>query len=476
MDDFIYFLSILGVIIIRYMQNKCQEKRFNEMKHVTDMTQGKPTKLILTFALPLILTNVGQQLYMVVDSSIVGRGVGLKALAAVGSTDWTYWLILWTVQGLTQGFAVFISRYFGKHDYRNVNKTIAMSTILCVIIGVVMTIVGLLATKPLLILLKTPGDIIGNATIYLLTMIAGTLIVTAYNMASAILRAFGDGKSPLIAMLIAACLNVGLDMLFVLLFHWGVFGAAIASVMAQLFSFLFCLVRIRKVEYVQFEKGDWKFNGKMAVEMLSFGLPIALQMIVIAISGMVLQSAINLQESIFIAGYTAMNKMFGLLESSAFSLGAASSTFFAQNYGAGKKERVRSGVRTSAIISVIMAICVTVIMLLIGKYLLQMFIDTTEKGATEALQIGFHYLLIASFSLVILYLIHVYRNAMQALGNSFWSMISGFAECAVRIIMSKGVVLALGTGVLYFVEPTAWLGALLFIIIPFYFYRKKLLS
>lgn len=446
------------------------------MKQVTDMTQGKPSKLILAFALPLILTNVGQQLYMVVDSSIVGHGVGLKALASVGSTDWIYWLILWTIQGLTQGFAVFISRYFGKQDYRNVNKTIVLSTILCTIIGVVMTIIGLLIAKPLLTLLETPNDIIDNATIYLMTMIAGTLIVTAYNMAAAILRAFGDGKSPLIAMLIAACLNIGLDLLFVLVFHFGVFGAAIASVVAQLFSFLFCLIRIRKVEYIQFENNDWKFNSKMTVEMLAFGLPIALQMIVIAISGMALQSAINLQESIFIAGYTAMNKMFGLLESSAFSLGAASSTFFAQNYGAGRKERVRSGVRTSVIISVIMAVCVMVIMLLVGKYLLQMFINTTEEGATEALQIGFRYLIIASISLVILYLIHVYRNAMQALGSSFWSMISGFAECAVRIFMSKGVVLLLGTGVLYFVEPVAWLGALLFIMIPFYFYRKKLLS
>lgn len=446
------------------------------MKQVTDMTQGKPAKLILTFAFSLILTNVGQQLYMIVDSSVVGRGVGLKALAAVGSADWTYWLILWTVQGLTQGFAVFASRYFGKQDYRSMNKTIATSTILSLIIGVLLTVIGLFAAKPLLLLLKTSDDIIDNAIIYLTTMIAGTLIVTAYNMAGAILRAFGDGKSPLIAMVIAALMNVGLDLLFVLVFHWGVFGATISSVTAQLFSFLFCLVRIRKVEYVQFEKGDWKFDGKMAKEMLAFGLPIALQMMVIAISGMVLQSAINLQGSIFVAGYTAMNKMFGLLESSAFSLGSASSTFFAQNYGAGKKDRVRSGVRTSAIISVIMAVCVTAVMLLVGKYLLQMFIDATETGATEALQIGFHYLIIASVSLIILYLIHVYRNAMQALGNSFWSMISGFAECAVRILMAKAVVLVLGTGTLYFVEPAAWIGALIFIMVPYYHYQKKLLS
>ncbi len=212
-----------------------------------------------------------------------------------------------------------------------------MSTILCGIIGAILTVAGLLVAKPILLLLKTPDDIIGDAITYLTTMIAGTLIVTAYNMAASVLRSFGDGKSPLIAMLIAALLNVGLDLLFVLVFHWGVFGAAIASVTAQLVSFLFCMVRIRKIPYVQFEKGDWAFDGKMAREMLVFGLPIALQMIVIAISGMVAQSAINLQGSIFIAGYTAMNKMYGLLESTAISLGMAASTFFAQNYGAGKK-------------------------------------------------------------------------------------------------------------------------------------------
>ncbi|MDE6149304.1 MAG: polysaccharide biosynthesis C-terminal domain-containing protein, partial [Ruminococcus sp.] len=288
-----------------------------------------------------------------------------------------------------------------------------------------------------------------------------------------VLRSFGDGKSPLIAMVIAAVLNVGLDLIFVLIFRWGVFGAAFASVIAQLFSFLFCLVRIRKIEYVRFEKEDWKFNGKMAKKMLMFGLPIALQMIVIAISGMVFQSAINVQGSIFIAGYTAMNKMYGLLESTAISLGMAASTFIAQNYGAGKKDRVREGVKVSAVISVIMALCVMAVMLTTGKYLLQMFIDAEEIGAAESLQIGFRYLIIMSTGLIILYLIHIHRNAVQALGNSFWSMISGFAECGVRILMAKRIVLLFGSGTLYFVEPAAWLGALIFIIVPYYVYQRK---
>ena len=165
-----------------------------------------------------------------------------------------------------------------------------------------------------------------------------------------------------------------------------------------------------------------------------------------------------------------------MIESTAISLGMAAYTFFAQNYGAQKKDRVRAGVRTTAKISVIMSVCVTAIMLSAGKYLLQMFIDVTEVGAAESLQVGFRYLVIASASLVILYLIHVYRNAMQALGNSFWSMISGFAECAFRILMTKGIVLLFGTETLYFVEPVAWIGALIFIMAPFYSYRKKLLS
>lgn len=445
------------------------------MGQVSDMTKGKPVKRILSFMLPLILTNVGQQLYMVVDSSIVGRGVGVKALAAAGATDWSYWLILWTVMGLTQGFATFVSRYFGKQDYPNVNKTIAMSTILCVGIGIVLTIIGIFAAKPLLVMLKTPNDILDGAVTYLITMVAGTLVVIAYNMAASILRAFGDGKSPLIAMVIAAFLNIGLDLLFVLWFQWNVFGAAIASVIAQLFSFLFCLKQIKNIPYIQLQKSDWKLNRKMAGELFLFGLPIALQFIVIAVSGMVFQSALNMQGSIFVAGYTAMNKLYGLLQSSAISIGMAASTFFSQNYGAGNKERIRSGVRTLVMISVLMAICVTVVIFLDGKYLLQMFINVKEDGATEALQVAFHYLMIMSFGLIILYLIHVYRNALQAMGNSFWSMISGFAECGVRILMAKGIVLLLGTKTLYYVEIAAWLGALIFIVIPYYQYHKRLL-
>ena len=446
------------------------------MKRVTNMTEGSPLKLILLFAIPLIFTNLGQQLYMIVDASIVGRGVGVKALAAVGATDWSYWLILWTITGVTQGFGVFVSRYFGEQEYGKMNRSITMSTILCVVIGAVLTLIGVLAAKPLLILLETPADILDGAVTYLTTMVAGTLVVISYNMAAAILRAFGDGRSPLVAMLIAGLLNVGLDLLFVLVFHLGIFGAAIATVTAQLVSFIYCLIKISKIEYVKLIKADWVPDGKLLKELLLFGLPLAMQYIVIAGSGMIMQSTINQHGSLFVAGYTASNKLYGLLESSAISLGFAFSTFFAQNYGAGNKQRVRSGVRTGVMLSVLLALGVTAVMLLVGKYLLQAFIDAGESEGPAALEIAQHYLLVMAAFLTVCYLIHVYRNALQAMGNSIWSMVSGFAECGVRILMAKVVVSLLGSSVLYYIEPFAWVGALLFIMVPYYIYRKKLLT
>lgn len=445
------------------------------MKRVTNMTEGSPLKLILLFAIPLIFTNLGQQLYMIVDASIVGRGVGVKALAAVGATDWSYWLILWTITGVTQGFGVFVSRYFGEREYGKMNRAITMSAILCAIIGAALTFAGVLAAKPLLILLETPADILKGAVTYLTTMAAGTLIVIAYNMAASILRAFGDGRSPLIAMLIAGLLNIGLDLLFVLVFHWGIFGAAIATVTAQLVSFLYCLLKISSIEYVTPTKADWIPDRKLLKKLLFFGLPLALQYILIAGSGMIMQSTINQHGSLFVAGYTASNKLYGLLESSAISLGFAFSTFFAQNYGAGYKQRVKDGVRTGVKLSVLLALGVTAMMRVIGKYLLQAFIDAGEAEGPAALEIARHYLLVMAAFLVVCYLIHVYRNALQAMGSSVWSMVSGFAECGVRIVMAKAVVFLLGSNVLFYIEPFAWLGALLFIMVPYYIYRKKLL-
>lgn len=446
------------------------------MDRTKDMTKGDIWKLLLGFSVPLILTSIGQQLYMIVDAAIVGRGVGVKALAAVGAADWCYWLILWTVTGLTQGFATFVARYFGNKNYHEMNKTISMSVMLCVVIGSVLTVVGMVGTKPILILLDTPADILHDATVYLLTMTAGTAVITAYNMTSAILRAFGDGKSPLIAMIIAAILNVGLDLLFVMVFHWGIFGAAFASVLSQLVSFIYCFLQVKKISCVKIEKTMWKPDFSMIKELLAFAVPLGLQHVVICGGGIVLQSTINLQGSMFVAGFTAVNKLYGLLECTAISFGIAFCTFFAQNYGAKQYDRVRRGVKTGAWLCVLSAVVVMALVFAFGKYMILIFLDVSKEGGAEAFGVAWKYLLYMSCFLVVLYLIHVFRNAFQGIGNSFWSMVSGCAELVVRVGMGKIVYLYTGAEVLYWVEPAAWIGALLFVMIPYYFKQKSLLQ
>jgi len=438
------------------------------------MTVGSPAKLIVKFSIPLIITNLGQQFYMIADAAIVGRGVGVKALASVGAADWIYWLILWGILGLTQGFSVFISRFFGEKKYHEMNKTIAMSAILCVFVSAVLTILGLFAAKPLLILLKTPSDIQKGAVIYLSTMIAGTTAVGAYNMASSVLRAFGDGRSPLVSMVIAAFLNIGLDLIFVINFKWGIFGAAIASVISQLVAFLYCFVQIRKIEIVRLPKAAWAPDFEMMKKMMLFGMPVALQFMVIAVGGIVLQSTINLQGSIFVAGYTALNKLYGLLESTAISLGTAFTTFFAQNFGAGRKDRVRDGMKTGIKLCVISSVAVSVILFFSGKFLLGLFLNVNEKSGAEALMVGWRYLSVMIMFMPVLYLIYVYRNILQAAQISIWSMISGFSECVVRILMGKAIFLWLGVDTLFYIEPAAWIAALLAVMLPYFYYRKRM--
>jgi len=445
------------------------------MKRTVDMTVGSPTKHIIFFALPLILANLGQQFYQIVDAVIVGRGVGVHALAAVGATDWSYWLILWTMSGLTQGFSTFVSQYFGDKNYNDMNKTIAMSVILCAVIGGILTAAGIFLARPLLTVLNTPNDIINDAALYLITMLSGTLIIMAYNLVSAILRAFGDGKTPLVAMIIAASLNIGLDCLFVFVFKWGIFGAALASVLSQLISFIYCLTILIKIDCINLSRDMWSIDMCMIKRMLLFGLPVSLQYVIIALGGIILQSAINLQGSIFIAGYTATNKVYSLLESSAISFGLASCTFIAQNYGARLYGRVKNGVMTSLKIMSAIAIVITVSTLLMRKYIIQLFLDLNEAGGAEALDIAVRYLTIMSPFLIILYLIHVFRNALQAIGIARWSMVSGIVEFITRAGMSTIVINWIGSDALFISEPVAWFGATLSVMLPYLYYRKRLL-
>jgi len=444
-------------------------------KNTIDMTSGIPARHILNFTVPLILTNMGQQLYMIVDGAIVGRGVGVNALAAVGATDWCYWLILWTVGGLAQGFSTFVSRAFGEKNFRLMNSTIATAVELCVLIGSLLTIFGITAANSVLTMLNTPSDILADSSAYLRTMIAGTLIVMGYNLTAAILRGLGDGKTPLNAMVISAVLNIGLDCLFVFVFGWGIIGAALASLIAQLISFLFCLRGFFRLDCICLNREVWRFDGRRFRSMLAFGIPIAFQYVVITFGGMVLQSSINLQGSVFIAGYTATNKLYSFLQCFAMSVGQSSCTFVSQNFGAGLHGRVRHGVADSVRIVLVMAAGIIAVTLLTRWHLLRVFLDIRQEGGMEALAVSVRYLTIMVLCFPVLHILHIFRNVLQAMGIAIWSLASGFAELGARVLMAKAVIQWIGSDALFLSEPASWFGAMLCVLLPYFHYRKKLL-
>ena len=446
------------------------------MSHTLDMTKGKTVKLLLQLALPLILANLGQQLYMIADAAIVGRGVGVSALAAVGATDWSYCLALWMVIGFTQGFSTFVARAFGEGDHEEMNRTIAASALLSLLIGALITLVGVFGARPLLILLDTPEDILPMASTYLTTMLGGMMVVAAYNMASSILRALGDGRTPLYAMLISAAVNIALDLLFVLGLSMGVFGAALASVIAQAVALGYCLLAIRRISIIRITRSLWRGCRALFRPLLAFGTPLAMQHLAIALGGMILQSTINAEGSIFVAGFTATNKLYGLLEGSAISIGIAMATFLAQNYGAEQYARVRHGVLVGGLLTVGAAVVVFSVVMPLGRPLLSLFLDTAEAGADEAMSIAYRYLFLMLINLPILYLIHVFRNALQSIGIAYWSLISGGAEFCVRVGIAKLATPRLGVDVLYYIEPLAWLGALVTVIPPYFYYRQRRLK
>lgn len=441
---------------------------------VKDMTQGDPTKLIFSFALPLILGNLGQQLYMITDTVIVGQGVGLDALASLGATDWIYWLVLWPVQFLTQGFAVLITQNIGEGNEKNIRKSIAMSAILCMVIGMLISVIFPFLAKSMLHLLKTPEDIFDGAHSYVTVMYAGTLIVMAYNMVSAILRAFGDGKTPLIGMIIAAAVNIGLDLLLVMGFHWGIVGAAAATIFAQLIAFLYCLWMLGKIPAVKMAQEDWRIERDVVKRLLKLGMPLALSHVAIVIGGIILQFVINGFGSLFIAAFTATNKLYGLLESTAISFGFATATYMGQNWGAGNIKRIRSGMRSAMKLAAVFAIAISIGMLLFGKHLLMMFISSADANAPMVLELAYQYLTIMSVTLIILYALHVYRSAIQGMGNTVMPMIAGLLECVGRVSVAVFLPRVMGEFGLFFAESTAWLFSAICVTISYYVLVNKL--
>ena len=440
---------------------------------VKSMAEGNPGKLIFTFALPLMLGNVFQQLYTVVDTMVVGKYLGVNALAALGASDWLNWMMLGIVQGFTQGFAILMAQEFGAKRYDKLRNVIGVSGFLSVIFALSLIVLGQFLARPVLLLLQTPDAILPDTLLYLRIMFMGIPIVMAYNLFACILRSMGDGKTPLQAMVVASITNIILDLLFVLVFHWGIAGAAAATLLAQLVSGIFCLYHLSKLEVIHMTKDDFKIQGQMCARLLGLGFPMAFQNCIIAVGGMILQFAVNGVGVIFIAGYTASNKLYGILEIAATSYGYAMITYVGQNLGAGKYGRIRQGMRYAIGIAMITSVVIAVIMLLFGKGILGCFISGTPQEVEQTMQVAYLYLALMSVFLPVLYILHVTRSAIQGMGNTLLPMISGIVEFIMRTATVLLLPLFVGEIGIFIAEIAAWLGADVVLVISYFIVVKK---
>lgn len=439
------------------------------MEKTLQMTQGRPLKLLFWFALPLMFGNIFQQLYTVVDTAIVGQGVGMDALAALGTVDWFHWMMLGIVQGYTQGFSVRISQRYGKGDMDGLRRIIGQSVRIAVVAALVCTVAGEAGLPLFLKLLRVPEELVGMAAVYTRILLGGFSAVVFYNFCSSVLRAIGDSKTPLIAMIVASITNIVLDCVAVFVLGWGIAGAAGATVFSQCVAGTVCAVKIWMTPELHFGKAQLKNDFAITKDLIKIGTPVAAKNVIIALGGMTIQSIVNGFDMSFIAGYTASNKLYGLLEIAAISYGYAVTTYVGQNYGARKPDRIKSGMKSAVSLSLITSVIIAAIMILFGRQITMLFISSEiPEQVIAAGNAAYLYLVIMSISLPVLYLLYVYQAALQGMGNTMVTMVSGVIELALRVGLAVIVgVTGIANGI-FVAEVSAWYGAAMFLIVVYY--------
>lgn len=440
---------------------------------VRDMTKGSPAKLILFFAVPLMLGNIFQQLYTMVDTIVVGQIAGVQALAALGAVEWIMWMVLGVSTGITQGFSILISQHYGAKKWDALKKTVAHSYLLTAVTAILLLIVSQLTARWILVFLNTPDNIIGMSLIYLRIVFCGIPIVAAYNILASVLRALGNSRTPLIAMIIASFINVILDILFVAVLHWGVAGAALATVIAQTFSAFYCFLVVRKIEIVHTCREDFAKIPGLNRKLFALGAPILFQDVIISVGGLAVQFVINGYGFLFVAGFTATNKLYGVLEMAAISYGYAIVSYVGQNLGAGEIRRIKKGVRASTVLAFFTSAVISILMFLFGKILLSMFISGNPEQAGQVLAIAWHYLSVMASCLCILYFLYVYRSALQGLGNTMIPMLSGIVEFFVRVGVALLLPRLIGQNGIFYAEIAAWTGAVILLVSSYYVSIRK---
>ncbi len=430
-----------------------------------DLTKGYPAKVIMMFAVPLMFGYIFQQFYNMADSKIVSTYVSTDALAAVGATAVVFNTIIGFVNGLTQGFTILVANSFGAKDMPRMRRFVAGTIVLTFSVAIVMTILGLLFIVPILKLLNTPAEIMTDAVDYVRIILAGIVFTALYNMCANILRAVGDSKNPLYCLVVAVVANIGLDLLFVCGFSWGIKGAAYATVIAQALSGFLCgAIILIKFRDVLPKKVDWKLDPGQYPNLISTGLAMGLMGCIVNIGTIVLQGAINGLGTDIVAAHTASRRVFDILTVTLYTVGIAMTTFTGQNMGAGKPERVRQGVRHSNLIvtgitTVLIGVCYA-----FGRPLLTWITGTDN---VEIVNASVMYLQISVWFFYALGPLFVLRCTLQGMGRKIIPICSSIMEMVVKVLSASFLVPALHYVGVAFTEPISWIVMIIPLIVAY---------
>ena len=425
------------------------------------MTQGNPLKVMLQFAFPLLIGNLLQQTYNIIDAAIVGQSLGAQALASVGASTSVQFLVLGFCMGSCTGFGIPVAKYFGAGDLKHMKNIIFNGAVLTAVIAVIITVLCTLLCPWILQVLSVQSDIYANAYSYLMIIFLGLPFTLLYNYLSSILRAVGDSRTPFLFLAFSAVLNIFLDLFFILVADWGCAGAAFATIAAQAISGILCLiVIIRRMEVLWLSKENRVVRGDSITELLQMGLPTGLQFSITAIGSMVMQSANNGLGGDYVSAFTAGAKLKQFTMCPFDAIATSVSVFCSQNYGAGKIDRIHKGLRQGIAVGVGYGLFAGLILIFAGRPLSMIFVSKDASGVLDA---SAKYLRCMGYFYWSLGILNVSRMVTQGLGHSGRAFFSGVMEMIARTIVSLGFVETFGYTAICFADQTAWIAACCYI-------------
>ena len=440
-----------------------------------DMTQGSPTKLILGFWIPMLFGYLLQQVYGMVDTLIVGRFLGVEALAAVGATSSINFLVLGFCTGICSGFTIPIAHKFGAGDYHGLRKFVANSVWLGTVCAVVLTVSTVALCRLILELMNTPENIINQSHSYISVIFMGIPLVFLYNIVAGIIRSVGDSRTPVIFLTISSVLNIVLDIMFITTFHMGVAGAAWATVCSQAVSGILCLIYMKKFEILHLQKEEWKLNGQMIGTLCGMGIPMGLQYSITAIGSVVLQTAVNGLGVVAVAATTAAERLGGFCTGTVESLGATMSTYVGQNIGAGRMDRIKSGMKAGLKIGVVYSLLAFLFILCFGGPLGKIFVEAEDATLVAEILEKMKFFMRANgaFYLAVMLLV-VLRFSIQGMGFPGFAILAGVFEMVARCLAGFVLIPLFGFTAAAFAHPLAWVAANIFLVPAFIHIYKKM--